>query len=355
MEEQILKSEINKVLSTLEHPEIPGRSLLELGMIPTVDIHNNHINVQLALPALEVPIRQDLVAAVQQSLEKVDPGLYIEVQVVEMSAEVKGAFKEIAREAQNKPRVSRRIDNVIAVMSGKGGVGKSSVAVLLASALHRRGFQVGVLDADITGPSVPMMFGTQHPPEPHPDGILPVQSNTGIKIMSINLLLPDTNQPVIWRGPLISRTIEQFWRDILWGNLDYLIVDLPPGTADAALTVMQSLPLDGIVLVSSPQDLAGMVVRKAANMAVTLGIRIIGLVENMSHVICPKCGTQIDVFGESRVDQTTRLIGIPMLGRLPFDPQIARLCDQGNIEHYINPAFEEIVDRMIKTVPVVNR
>ena len=348
---QIKKRDVNEILFTLEHPEIPGRNLLELGMIPAIEIHNDKITVKLALPALDVPIRQDLATAVQEAVDKIRPGLSVKVKVVEMDAERKAAFMSIAREAKNRPRVSRRIRNVIAVMSGKGGVGKSSVAVLLASALHRHGFQVGVLDADITGPSVPMMFGAQHPPEPDPDGILPVQSKTGIKIMSINLLLPDTDQPVVWRGPLISRAIEQFWRDILWGDLDYLIVDLPPGTADAALTVMQSLPLDGIVLVTSPQDLAGMVVRKAANMAIQLGIRIIGLVENMSHVICPKCGTQIDIFGKSKADQTTRLIGIPMLGRLPLDPQIARLCDQGEIESYLNSSFEEIANRMIEIVP----
>jgi Mrp family chromosome partitioning ATPase len=323
-------------------------------MIPAVTIHNQYITVQLDLPALNVPIRKELVTAVQQAVEKVGPGLTVKIKVVEMDAEKKAAFKSTAKDMKNRPRVSRRIRNVIAVMSGKGGVGKSSVAVLLASALHRRGFDVGVLDADITGPSIPMMFGAQQPPEPDPNGILPVQSSTGIKIMSINLLLPDTDQPVVWRGPLISRAIEQFWRDILWGDLDYLIVDLPPGTADAALTVMQSLPLDGIVLVTSPQDLAGMVVRKAANMAVQLGIRIIGLVENMSHVICPKCGTRINVFGESRADQTTQLIGSPLLGRLPFDPQIARLCDQGEIERYLDPVFEKIVDRVSEIAPKTN-
>jgi Mrp family chromosome partitioning ATPase len=348
MKKEISKPDIYDVLSSLEHPEIPGCNLLELGMIPTIDIQNSHVTVELALPALDVPIRQNLTDAVQQAVEKIREDLSVAVEVVEMDSEKKAAFKSIAREAKNKPRVSRQIRNVIAVMSGKGGVGKSSVAVLLASALRRRDFQVGVLDADITGPSVPMMFGAQYPPEPDPRGILPVQSHTGIKIMSINLLLPDTDQPVVWRGPLISRAIEQFWRDILWGDLDFLIVDLPPGTADAALTVMQSLPLHGIVLVTSPQDLAGMVVRKAANMALKLGIRIIGLVENMSHVICPECGVQIDVFGKSRADETTRLMGIPILGRLPLDTQIATLCDQGEIERYQEEAFEAVVDRMVE-------
>ena len=170
--------------------------------------------------------------------------------------------------------------------------------------------------------------------------------------MSINLLLPDTDQPVVWRGPLISRAIEQFWRDILWGDLDFLIVDLPPGTADAALTVMQSLPLDGIILVTSPQDLAGMVVRKAANMANQIGIRLIGLIENMSHVICPDCGARIDVFGKSRALQTANLIGTQILGHIPFDTKISTLCDQGDIDSYIGEEFENVVDRVLEIMAI---
>jgi Mrp family chromosome partitioning ATPase len=352
MTTEISESTVYQHLSTIKHPEITDRSLMELGMIPEVKIDGNNIRVTLALPTMDVPIKQDLIQLVQKAIREIKGGLEVQVTLTEMNTDQKDAFMAIAREAQQRPRVNRRIDNVIAVMSGKGGVGKSSVAVLLASALQRRGFQVGVLDADITGPSIPMMFGTQHPPTSDPEGILPVQSHHGIKIMSINLLLPDTDQPVVWRGPLISRAIEQFWKDILWGDLDFLIVDLPPGTADAALTVMQSLPLDGIVLVTSPQDLAGMVVRKAANMAIHLGIRLIGLIENMSHVICPKCGAQIDVLGKSRADETVRLIGVPMLGRLPFDTEISRLCDLGDIEQYRGSVFEEIVDRVLQTLSI---
>jgi Mrp family chromosome partitioning ATPase len=337
-------------LSTIKHPEMPNTNLLELGMIPSVNVHNGHIKVTLALPTLKASVKDDLILRVEQSVEKIKDVLKVEVDTVEMDTDQKEAFKEFSQEAKHRPRVDRHIDNVIAVMSGKGGVGKSSVAVLLASALERRGLKVGVLDADITGPSIPMMFGAQQSPKQDPDGILPVQSHQGVKIMSINLLLPDTDQPVVWRGPLISRAIEQFWRDILWGDLDYLIVDLPPGTADAALTVMQSLPLDGIVLVTSPQDLSGMVVRKAANMANHLGIRLIGLIENMSHVICPKCGTQIEVFGRSRSYETVRLIGIPLLGHLPFDTRIATLCDQGEIERYVGDEFEEIVNKVMAIV-----
>jgi len=348
MAKKISEKIVFDALKLIKHPEFSNSNLVELGMIPDVGVQNSHVKVTLALPTLNAPIKNDLVVLVEQAVEKISNVLSVEVGAVEMDADQKDAFKAASREAKRRPKVSRQIDNVIAVMSGKGGVGKSSVAVLLASALQRRGFRIGVLDADITGPSIPMMFGAQHPPTPEPDGILPVQSHQGIKIMSINLLLPDTDQPVVWRGPLISRAIEQFWRDILWGDLDFLIVDLPPGTADAALTVMQSLPLDGIVLVTSPQDLAGMVVRKAANMANHLGIRLIGLIENMSHVICPTCGTRIEVFGKSRAFETVRLIGIPLLGHLPLDTRIATLCDQGEIERYIGDDFEKIVDRMME-------
>ena len=348
MKKKISKSDVLDTLSSVLHPEIPNCSLLDLGMISEIEIQDHQVEITILLPSLDVPIRQDLVDEVRKAIENIKADLSVEVKVMEMNTEQKAQFTSLAREARNRPTTSRRIGNVIAVMSGKGGVGKSSVAALMASALRRRGFRVGVLDADITGPSIPKMFGTQQTPASASGGILPVQSRTGIKIMSINLLLPDTDQPVIWRGPLISRAIEQFWRDILWGDLDYLVVDLPPGTADAALTVMQSLPLDGIILVTSPQDLAGMVVRKAANMAIHLGIRLIGLVENMGHVICPECGSQINVFGKSKADETVRLIGIPFLGSLPLDPKIAELCDQGDIERYLEDGFEEIAARVLQ-------
>lgn len=179
---------------------------------------------------------------------------------------------------------------------------------------------------------------------------MPVKTGTGIKIMSINLLLPQEDQPVVWRGPLIGRTIEQFWNDIAWGRLDYLIVDLPPGTSDAALTVMQSLPLDGIVLVTSPQDLAGMIVRKAANMAKLLGIPLVGLMENMSHVVCPQCEALIEVFGPSQAEGTAHIIGTQLLGRIPLTPELAVLCDKGEIEGYISDEFEALTEKVIGVI-----
>jgi Mrp family chromosome partitioning ATPase len=280
----------------------------------------------------------------------VDAELEVEIDAIEMNPEERKAFQALAGGGQPPPIPRKHIAHVVAVMSGKGGVGKSSVAGLLASALQRRGLQVGVLDADITGPSIPKLFGAHEPPVAGPEGILPVESRTGIKLMSINLLLPDEDQAVVWRGPLISKTIEQFWNDIAWGSLECLVVDLPPGTSDAALTVTQSLPLDGIVLVTSPQDLAGMVVRKAAGMAKHLGIPLIGLVENMSHVVCPNCDTKINVFGPSRADDTARLIGAPMLGRIPLEAELAIQCDAGAIEDYHNDEFERIAARVIQFI-----
>jgi len=267
MQNEITESKIYRSLSKIEHPDLPGQNLIALGMIPEVTIENNHISVVLAFPTFEVSYKKSLVDEVQQILEEVAEGLDVQVNVTEMDAEQRVKFSALAREAQRISKPIGDIRKVLAVMSGKGGVGKSSVAGLLASELRRRGYQVGILDADITGPSIPLMFGSHQMPMAGSQGILPVSSRTGIMLMSINLLLPDKDQPVVWRGPLIGRAIQQFWSEIEWGHLDFLVVDLPPGTADASLTVMQSLPLDGNILVTSPQILSGMVVRKAANMA----------------------------------------------------------------------------------------
>jgi Mrp family chromosome partitioning ATPase len=213
-----------------------------------------------------------------------------------------------------------------------------------------------VLDADITGPSIPKMFfpsGAQ--PGASPVALLPAESRTGIKVMSINLLLPSEDQAVVWRGPLIGRTIQQFWGDVLWGTMDYLVVDLPPGTSDASLTVMQSLPLSGVVLVTSPQDLAGMVVRKAAQMAQHMKVPILGLVENMSYFVCPDTGKHYDIFGPSHAEEMSTRLGVPFLGRLPIDPEIARLCDAGRIEDYPAEAFVSIAQHLAEWAPIAHR
>ncbi|MEA3340838.1 MAG: Mrp/NBP35 family ATP-binding protein [Chloroflexota bacterium] len=244
-----------------------------------------------------------------------------------------------------------RIERVVAVMSGKGGVGKSSVAALLAASLQRQGKQVGVLDADITGPSIPKMFGLHDPPPMGPVGILPAETSTGIRVMSINLLLPSEDEAVVWRGPLISGAIKQFWGDVVWGDLDVLVVDLPPGTSDASLTVMQSLPLNGVLLVTSPQGLAGMVVRKAAKMAGHLSVNVVGLVENMSYLTCPECGERIEVFGPSQAMRTANQLGLSMLAQIPLDPDLSTRCDAGEVEQYVSDLFDALATKVMERLP----
>lgn len=227
-----------------------------------------------------------------------------------------------------------QIRRTIAVVSGKGGVGKSMVTALLATYLQRTGrYRVGILDADITGPSIPRLFGADHyKPNATEAGIFPVRSHSDIQIMSINLLLDQPDSPVVWRGPILANTVKQFWSDVIWGDLDFMFLDMPPGTGDVPLTVFQSLPLDGIIIVTSPQDLVAMIVKKAVNMARMMNIPIIGLVENMSHAVCPHCGEVIRLFGESKTEAIAADWGVPYLGSLPIDPDLSRLCDEGHIE-----------------------
>jgi Mrp family chromosome partitioning ATPase len=344
---KLSESSVYEALAMVKHPEIENLNLVELGMIQEISVEQDCVNVKLALPFREVPIKEVLITKVRNAVNEIAHGMETEVDVTEMNEDQLASFMAIVKSQQSHSKSRQEVARILAVMSGKGGVGKSSVAGLLASALRRRGLQVGILDADITGPSIPKIFGVHKAPVAGPEGIIPVESGTGIKLMSINLLLPQEDQPVVWRGPLIGRTIEQFWNDIAWGGLDYLIIDLPPGTSDAALTVMQSLPLDGIVLVTSPQDLAGMVVRKAANMAKLLGIPLVGLIENMSHVVCPQCGAVIEAFGPSQTEGTAHLIGTHWLGRIPLTPELAVLCDKGEIEGYLNNEFEILTERVI--------
>lgn len=223
------------------------------------------------------------------------------------------------------------IKKVIGVVSGKGGVGKSLVTCLLASKCAKAGLKVGILDADITGPSVPKSFGISTRAMQDDECLLPTIADGGIKMMSVNLLLEDVNSPVVWRGPVISGVIEQFWSDVRWGELDYLFVDMPPGTGDVALTVFQSLPVDGIVIVSTPQDLVKMIVNKAFNMAKMMNIPVLGLVENMSYYTCPDCGKKINIFGESKIDETAMELNVPVLAKLPINPQVNKLVDDGRI------------------------
>ena len=232
------------------------------------------------------------------------------------------------------PHALSSIKKVIGVVSGKGGVGKSLVTSLLASSMQKKGYHSAVIDADITGPSIPKAFGIHEKAYANEMGLIPVKSRGGIDVMSINLLLDNDTDPVLWRGPIIAGAVSQFWTDVIWENVDYMFVDMPPGTGDVPLTVFQSIPLDGIVIVTSPQELVGMIVEKAVNMAKTMNIPIVGVVENMSYVECPDCGRKLFVFGESHLDEAAAKNGLTVLGRLPLNPDIAKLCDAGDIESF---------------------
>jgi Mrp family chromosome partitioning ATPase len=341
----ITEEQVRRALEKVMHPGLK-RNLVELGMVRDVEIQGSQVTFTLALPNPASSLKDQIVAEARAAILSLDGVKEVEIELTEMSAEEKKGILP-NQDQPGKAERFNQVEHVIAVMSGKGGVGKSLVAGLLAVALRREGHQVGILDADITGPSIPrMFFPTRQWPKGGPLGILPVESKTGIKVMSINLLLQSEDQAVIWRGPLISGAIRQFWEDVVWGDLDYLIVDLPPGTSDAALTVMQSLPLSGVVLVTSPQGLADMVVKKAAQMAAQLNVPIMGLIENMSYVVCPDTGKKLEVFGPSKSAVMAKQLYVPLLGQLPIEPQIAELCDAGRIEDYPAEEFAPIAQKL---------
>lgn len=241
-----------------------------------------------------------------------------------------------------------KIRNVIGIVSGKGGVGKSSVTSMIALEAKNRGLKVGILDADITGPSIPKAFGISEQAYGTQEGIIPAKSENGIEIMSINLLLDDPEQPVLWRGPILGNVVTQFWTDVIWGELDYLFVDMPPGTGDVPLTVFQSLPLTGVIVVTAAQDLVSMIVGKAIQMANQMNIPIIGLVENMSYFICPNCHERHYIFGESHLKEVSEKYQVPILAQLPLNPEIAKLCDQGKIESLKEQPLKAVMDYMLQ-------
>ena len=293
------------------------RSIEDLNLVREITVSDQQVKIMLASTGLSIDAQEWVKAKTKMAIEKLN-------KVNEIVVEFTTAT----------PKELNVIHHIIAVMSGKGGVGKSLVSGLIAIALRRQGYEVGILDADITGPSIPKMFGITTRPSGSESGILPVLSRSGIELMSINLLLPSEDDAVIWRGPLIGNTIKQFGEEVLWGKLDYLIIDLPPGTADAALTVMQSFPISGVIIVFTPQDLVEMIVRKAVNMARKMEKRVLGVVENMSYLYVPEIDKKMEIFGKSRGEEMAQAADAPFLGQLPIDPELARLCDEGNIEIY---------------------
>ena len=245
------------------------------------------------------------------------------------------------------PNPNSSVKKVIGVVSGKGGVGKSMTSALLACAMARRGYHCGILDADITGPSIPRLFGVKGPATGDGESINPVSSRTGVEIMSINLLLDDPEAPVVWRGPVIAGAVKQFWQEVVW-DVDFLFVDMPPGTGDVPLTVFQTLPVDGIVIVSSPQELVGMIVGKAVQMAQMMHVPILGLVENMSYAVCPDCGKHINVFGDSHVDEIADKYKLPVLAKMPIDPELAKEADAGMIEMFAGDYLDNAAQTVAK-------
>ena len=240
------------------------------------------------------------------------------------------------------------VKKVIAVVSGKGGVGKSTVTSMLAVAMARKGKRVAVLDADITGPSAPTAFGVKECQGANEDGLYPALTRSGIQVMSINLLLDNDTDPVVWRGPVIAGAVKQFWSDVIWEDVDYMFVDMPPGTGDVPLTVFQSLPVDGIVIVTSPQELVSMIVTKAVNMANMMHIPVLGFVENYSYLVCPDCGKKIEVFGKSSLDAAAADLGLPVLARLPIDPKVAEAYDSGMMETVDTEAMAQVIEAVEK-------
>ena len=249
---------------------------------------------------------------------------------------------------KKQPHEMSDIKKVIAVVSGKGGVGKSMTSALLAAAAQNKGLVTAVMDADITGPSIPRMFGVRQRAMGSDSGILPVVTESGIQLISMNVLLENEAEPVIWRGSLISGTVLQFWTDVIWTGVDVMFIDMPPGTGDVPLTVFQSLPIDGVVVVTTPQDLVGMIVQKAVNMAQMMNVPILGIVENMSYIKCPDCGRKISVFGESAVDALALEYGIPAVAKLPVDPALTKAADSGKIEDLKENPLEDFLEKIIK-------
>jgi Mrp family chromosome partitioning ATPase len=306
------------------------RESLEKVMVPVVMRDINGLNLVRQITTSDKEVKITLAATALNDEAK----QWVTNKAKDAVGKLSGVKKVEIEFAEAKPAELNKIGSIIAVMSGKGGVGKSLVAGLAAIALKRQGYEVGILDADLTGPSIPKMFGIVSRPSGSETGILPVLSRSGIEIMSINLLLPQEDDAVIWRGPLISNTIKQFWENVLWGRLDYLLIDLPPGTADAPLTVMQSFPISGVIIVFTPQDLTAMIVRKAVNMAQKMDKSVLGVVENMSYLHLPDTDKKMEIFGPSRGQEMARASNAPLLAQLPLDPELARLCDKGEIESH---------------------
>ena len=345
----ITENEVLSVLSKVYDPEL-HRSITDLKMVRDVTIHGNSVEVTIALTIPDCPLKDQIEADVYAAITTIPEVEEVAVTLTAMTDEERKAV--LGEPTAGSAVQYNHINKVIAVMSGKGGVGKSMVTSILAVALAQSGYRVGLLDADITGPSIPKLFGLHGPVEGGSLGVFPVSSETGVKVMSINLLMLEEDKPVVWRGPLIGKVITQLWGDVMWGDLDYLLVDLPPGTSDASLTTMQSLPVNGIIMVTTPQSLASLIVRKAVHMAQLVGTPIIGVVENMAYFKCPDTGKQHLIFGPSHTSEVVMAASAPLLAKLPINPLITSLSDAGKVEAVTLPEVTDLLNSFLKAVPL---
>ncbi len=340
--------QIFEALRKVVDPEL-GHNIVELGMVRDLAIRpGGEVSFTLALTIPTCPMKDQMAFNARQILTTLPGVNKVEVTFGEMNTEERKKAFAMASPIPPKLNAFNKIGQVIAIMSGKGGVGKSTLTALLAVMLARSGKKVGILDADVTGPSIPKLFGLPAGGlRGSAQGILPAITPLGIRIVSTNLLVPEEDTAVIWRGPMISGTIQQFYNEVLWGKLDVLLVDLPPGTADAAITVIKNLPLSGAVLVTSPQQLAALVVRKAVHMLQSLDIPVIGLIENYSYFRDPETGRIHEIFGPSHAGEIAELLGAPLLLRLPIDPALTALCDTGRIEQAVTTALEPLLEQFL--------
>ncbi|HOO96969.1 MAG TPA: P-loop NTPase [Caldisericia bacterium] len=353
------KEVVMKALATVMDPEL-GADLVTLGMIDAVDINDKNVLVTVALTVAGCPMKNTIGKDVVEAVSKIEGISKVETKFVAMTDEQKQKTFAIAQKVRAGGNAAsqdsadplqklsgKNIKNIIAIGSGKGGVGKSTITAMIAVEARKKGYKVGVLDADITGPSIPTLFGQTGLLTAAKDGVTPRTTKSGIKLVSMNLLMKDPSLPVIWRGPILSGVIKQFYNDVDWGELDYLFLDLPPGTGDMPLTVFQAYPLNGLVVVTSPQQLANLVVTKSIKMASEMNIPLVGIVENMTHLICPDCGSEIAVFGKSQVEERCKSQGVPYLGGVPIEPIIAESADRGLIENVDIPGAIENVFAII--------
>jgi Mrp family chromosome partitioning ATPase len=332
-------------LAGVMDPEL-NRSLTDLNMVRDLNIVDETVTFTLALTVPTCPMRNQMANNARAVLMALPGVRDVNINFASMTEEERRALMSGQR---GLPKLIQfnQVKNIVAVMSGKGGVGKSSVTALLAVSLAAKGFKVGILDADITGPSIPKLFGLPSGGlRGGEQGMLPAVTKRGIRVVSSNLLLKSDDMPIVWRGPMISATILKFWNETLWGRLDYLLVDLPPGTSDPALAVLRDLPLTGIILVTTPQDLAAMVVKKAIHMANDLKIPILGMVENMSYFQCPNCQEKHEIFGPSHIDEISEASGAAVTARLPINPVVATLSDAGQIEDVNFGELQSLVEHL---------